>query len=336
MFLDWMGVAATFVLAAGCAFGLTALVVKIARARGWTDRPGQVSSHVTPTPTRGGVAVVLLSSAAAIALNLPVDGAWPLWVWLSGLWSLAIVGFVDDVHPLAVTPRLVVHFFAAGLGLFALGYGDAPAWIGVLMLLALVWCVNFFNFMDGLDGMLASNTALICLAAAAFCYQSGMHSQAFFWLVVAAVTLGFLALNWAPAKIFLGDTGSGPIGFLIGTGLTHSVASGAFSAYVAIILLSPLLCDATVTLIRRIWWGENWYQGHRTHAYQILSRRWASHQRVVLAWVVGTTVWVLPGAVLAQANATMAPVISVAVLAVNCAVVFWLGAGLAEPRSEVN
>jgi Fuc2NAc and GlcNAc transferase len=196
--------------------------------------------------------------------------------------------------------------------------------------------VNFFNFMDGLDGMLASNTTLICLAAAAFCYQSGMHSHALFWLVVAAVSLGFLALNWAPAKIFLGDTGSGPIGFLIGTGLIHSVASGAFSAFVAIILLSPLLCDATVTLARRVWRGENWYQGHRTHAYQILSRRWASHGRVVIAWALAILAWVLPGAALADANASLAPLISVIVLAVNCGVVFWLGAGLADPKSEVN
>jgi Fuc2NAc and GlcNAc transferase len=279
--------------------------------------------------------IVLLVSCAALAIGFPLELGLTLWAWLAGLWSLALVGFIDDVHPLSVTSRLLVHFLASGLGLFALGYADAPTWIGILMLLSLVWCVNFFNFMDGLDGMLASNTALIAGAASALCYHSGLPLQSLFWAAVAGMALGFLAFNWAPAKIFLGDTGSGPIGFLVGTGLIASSNSGAFSPFVAIILLSPLLCDATVTLLRRIWRGENWYQGHRTHAYQILSRRWASHRRVVIAWAAASALWVLPGAALAHFYTSMAAVIAGVVLAVNCVLVFWLGAGIAEPKSEV-
>lgn len=309
---------------------MSAIIVRLARSRGWTDRPGLVSSHQFPTPTRGGIVLVFLSTVAAIVWGFPqaIDQSFG-WTWFAGLWSLAVVGFVDDVRPLPVAPRLAVHFGAAVLAVLSMGLTNLPVWALAGLVLGFVWCVNFFNFMDGIDGMLASNGALIGLCAALLSFHAGAASVGFFWIVIAGILLGFLTQNWAPAKIFLGDTGSGPVGFLVATGLVYSASLGAISPMVGVILISPLLCDASVTLARRVWQGQRWYQGHRTHAYQILSRRWG-HARVVWVWLAAWAVWVVPCAVFAQLIPASGPVLAALVVAVNCALMLRLGAGLAD------
>ena len=313
---------------------MSAIVVRLARSQGWTDRPGLISSHQFPTPTRGGIVFVVLSTLAAIvwAFPQPSDSNY-VWGWFVGLWSLAVVGFVDDVRPLPVAPRLAVHFVAAVLAVLSMSLTALPLWALAGLVVWFVWCVNFFNFMDGIDGMLASNGALICLCAALLSFLAGAASVAFFWIVIAGILLGFLTQNWAPAKIFLGDTGSGPIGFLVATGLVYCASVGIIAPMLGLILLSPLLCDASVTLVRRVWRGERWYQGHRTHAYQILSRRWG-HSKVVLAWLAAWAAWVVPSALVAQSRPELAPVIAGIVVTVNCMAMFWLGAGLADAGSD--
>ena len=147
------------------------------------------------------------------------------------------------------------------------------------------------------------------------------------WLALAGAAAGFLFWNRPPARIFMGDAGSGFIGFLVGLMLVWSVARREFSVWTAIILVAPFVADASVTLLRRIVAGEPWYRPHVSHAYQHLARRWGSHGRVVLAFGAVNVALVLPAAWWAESRPDFAPVLAVALLAVLSVVAFVAGAG---------
>ncbi|MEN8141591.1 MAG: glycosyltransferase family 4 protein, partial [Thermodesulfobacteriota bacterium] len=268
------------------------------------DHPNDRSSHVTPTPSGGGVAVVAVFFAGLFFawqrgyLALPA-----LLVFLPSV-LVALVGFIDDHHPLPARYRFLVQIVAAVLVVVALPRLPHPiAHLGavgkMLVVLGLVWLLNLYNFMDGIDGLAGQQTITVAGGAALIIWlHGGGQSEMFLPLLLAAATLGFLIWNWPPARIFMGDAGSGFLGFSLGVLALLTSVSGAINLWSWLILMAVFISDATLTLARRVMRGQKFYQAHRSHAYQVLSRRWGSHARVTLAVISVNIFWCLPWAIL--------------------------------------
>ncbi|MGO4323121.1 MraY family glycosyltransferase [Pseudomonas sp. KB_12] len=284
---------------------MTAGLRRYALARSIIDIPNARSSHSIPTPRGGGVAIVV-----AFLLTLPLLGQLGLvpphyLIALGGAGALvAIVGFMDDHGHIAARWRLLGHFSAA---IWALAWleGLAPlnlfgvsvdlSWIGhALAVFYLVWVLNLYNFMDGIDGIASVEAVSACLGASALYLLSGFTDLIWPPLILAAAVLGFLFWNFPPAKIFMGDAGSGFLGIALGIMSLQAawVSPALFWAW--LILLGVFIVDATVTLTRRFLRGDKVYEAHRSHAYQFASRCYGRHRPVTLAVAAINVLWLFP------------------------------------------
>ena len=220
--------------------------------------------------------------------------------------SIAIVGIIDDYHNVRVGPRLLIHFAAVVWaicwlgGMNSLNLGGLIVNLGivgaVLEVCCLVWFVNLYNFMDGTDG-LASLEAIFIAGGAAlvafFFRDADAHIASPLLLLIATVT-GFLIWNWPPASIFMGDVGSGFLGYTLGVLAAETINKGVLSVWVWLILGGCFFVDATVTLFIRFLHGERVHVAHRSHAYQRLSRYWGNHIGVLLLMLGINVIWLLP------------------------------------------
>jgi Fuc2NAc and GlcNAc transferase len=309
--------AAWLLLAVLMSAALTLLVRRHALSRGVLDHPNARSSHTHPTPRGGGMSIVIVVSiAAALFIYRDMSDALP-WAILSGGLAVAVVGYLDDRSSLPVRVRMIVHVASAGLAVFLLDgmppiqWGAAVVHLGfwgdVLAVFAIVWMLNLFNFMDGIDGIAASEAAFVAAAGAGLCWLVGIHSPTSATAAaVAAASLGFLLWNWPPAKIFMGDVGSGYLGYVIGVLALATAREDPAALWTWVILGGVFLVDATVTLARRTARGERVYEAHRSHAYQWLARRWSSHKRVTLSVTAVNVLWLLPCAYFAALRPQLA------------------------------
>lgn len=239
------------------------------------DVPNARSLHAAPIPRVGGLVVMAVALGGWAMLSLPVaEFAIP---------ALLLCGFsyLDDRKGLPVLARLGAQILAAALFLFAVRPASDLAML-VIFVLGLVWLTNLYNFMDGMDG-LAAGMALIgfgMLGAGAL-QSAGAFATACF--CVAAAAAGFLVFNWHPAKVFLGDAGSIPLGFLAGAMGLQGWRDGLWPLWFPLLVFSPFVVDATATLLRRMLRGERVWLAHREHYYQRLVRMGWSHRRTALA-----------------------------------------------------
>lgn len=304
-FQTWVPFAA-FVVSAG----LTGVLRAFALRWGVLDLPNARGSHSVPTPRGGGVAIVVASLGSALVLWWATGSAYALALLSCGL-PVALVGLVDDLRGLSARTRLSVHALACA-GAAAL-LGSLPALsVGAALLpggflascvgvTAVVWFLNLFNFMDGIDGIAATEAITVTVSAAVLLWLTGGPSADLpVLLAVAAAAAGFLVWNWPPAKIFMGDAGSGFTGFALAIGAWATIVAGRSSVWVWLILTAAFSVDATVTLWRRWRRGANPAVAHRSHAYQRLSRRYGSHRRVTLGVAAVNLGWLLPLAYWAQ------------------------------------
>ena len=264
---------------------------------GMIDRPNERSSHSRPTLRGGGVAVILSLWMAWVVYLLVAprtDASAAVTVVLMLMLALSLLSLADDRHGLKVRTRIVAHGVAAAIAVYWLPIlplsGFLPSWgSGLLSWIALVAFLNFFNFMDGINGItgvesvtLGAGVALVAGVA------SGPALVILPGLLVAGVALGFLRWNWGNARIFLGDSGSVPLGFLLGW-LLLALIGAEFSAMAvsAVILPAYYLADAGVTLLRRIFRGEKFWKAHREHFYQKAVQGGRSHAEVASGILVG-------------------------------------------------
>ncbi len=305
MWIEAVIVAGTFVATAA----MTGGVRRLALANQMLDIPNERSSHARPTPRGGGLAIVVASIAAFLLLWAAglMDGRLLL-VLVGPAALVAVVGWIDDRRPMSASVRLLTHVIAAAIAVAVLD-GVPPVqfgatvvdlgWLGhAIGVIALVWTLNLFNFMDGIDG-LAATEAVFVTAGGAFLlaafHGSGVSTPA---LIIAAGCSGFLLWNWPPARIFMGDVGSGFIGFVIAVLALAGARDEASAPFIWLTLGGVFFVDATVTLLRRLARGQRPHTAHRTHAYQRLARRWRSHRRVTLAVLAVDVLWLLPVALL--------------------------------------
>ena len=279
-----LAVAAICALATGFATGA---VLRMLRRRAILDHPNERSSHSVATPRGGGIAVIGVAALAWAALAVRAGDPLPLIVLALAL-GLAALSWFDDLTGLPVALRFGAHIAAVTLGLATLPedarvlQGLLPFWADrAFALLAWVWFLNLFNFMDGIDGISGAETAGIGAGLALVALVAGgLAAPALLAAALAGAALGFLWWNWHPARIFLGDVGSVPLGYLLGWLLLQVAAAGLWAA--ALLLPLYYLADATVTLARRARRGERIWQPHRSHFYQQAARRLGSHAAVVI------------------------------------------------------
>jgi Fuc2NAc and GlcNAc transferase len=194
-----------------------------------------------------------------------------------------------------------------------------------------VWTLNLCNFMDGIDGIAASEAVFIsCAGALLGLVGGGSHEVGAVALVLALASGGFLCWNWPPAKVFLGDVGSGYLGYVVAVCALAAGRTNPVALWVWLILGGAFFVDATVTLIRRVLRGERVYEAHRSHAYQRLARRWRSHGKVTVALLIVNVLWLSPWAVLAAALPRDAFAAVLAALAPLVVLTVAGGAGRAE------
>ena len=287
-------------------FVLTLLIQKSALKTNRLDIPNERSSHTSPTPRGAGLAVVVafLLGLVALLVDKSISDDVFLAIALPGL-IVAIIGLLDDRGRLTSAKwRLVGHFVCALLAVWLVGglpelpLANATIDFGlagdITAVVYLVWMLNLFNFMDGIDLITGVQTVTTSAGVAMLLLAS---NESDFWKVFVVITasiLGFLFFNLPPAKIFLGDVGSGFIGFITAVISLAIAKDEPLVAWAMIILLGVFVTDATVTLLRRLLSREHVYVAHRTHAYQHLSKKLNRHLPVSLGVGAINLLFLLP------------------------------------------
>lgn len=272
----------------------TGAALAYARRRGLLDQPGKRRSHTQPTPRGGGIGIVAAIVLAGVSAWCVLDGALP-WVQPGALaaavLAVALIGWRDDHTPLPVLPRLLVHVGAALLvaaaALAPLAERDPKLWwILVPLVPVLIGFINAHNFMDGIDGILAQQGLFVMLGYGVLSAWPGDVGLGSLAVATAAGCLGFLCFNWPPAKIFMGDVGSGALGLVICAVAAFLVQRHPAMFWACAILPSAFLVDSGLTLARRMLAGQRWYTPHRQHLYQWLVRVNWSHARTDVAYMI--------------------------------------------------
>jgi len=322
---------------------LTGVVRRAAARRGLLDMPNTRSSHVIPTPRGGGIAIVIITLAAACAQVLLEGGRIPVAVaWIAGGGLVAGIGFLDDLKGVSAMVRAGVQALAAIVLLSAV---DLPVVLGlpqsslgtvaflwVAGALAVMWSINLFNFMDGIDGLASAQCVFVVVAATLLTgVGNGLGSSLVPCIAMAGACVGFLIWNAPPAKIFMGDVGSGFIGFGLIAGALTTGGKGPVSFWTWLVLNGLFSSDATVTLLVRLMRGQRIYEAHRLHVYQRLARRWSSHGRVTAAYMSINLIWCLPWAIATTQFPGNAPVLALAALLPLCMVAVAARAGQTDP-----
>lgn len=254
------------------------------------DLPNERSNHHMPTPRGGGIAIIstiILGWLGVLWLNIPVPSSLIIAAIISGL-LLAIISLKDDIHPVSPKWRLCVQLVAVSLTLLILPkscllfQGMLPFFLDrLLTLFAWIWFINLYNFMDGIDGISASQTFCITLAISMLAaYGIVSTSLAFLAIIIAGAALGFLFWNWQPAKLFMGDIGSIPLGYYVGFLLLLTAYEGYW--YISLIISSYYLADSSLTLLKRVIRGKSPFKAHSEHFYQKAVKKGWSHQKIVL------------------------------------------------------
>jgi len=259
------------------------------------DHPNDRSLHTHPTPRTGGVAILAAVLAGGAGIVFVTGAKETVFGWLLiALGTVAIVSYMDDRKHLAPGTRIVAHVSAAailvqggffiGSEIWPGGYESLPTVAVVaISVLYIVWMLNLYNFMDGMDGFAGGMTVIGFGFFAALGWRADHMLFSSLSMVVAAACAGFLLFNFPPARIFMGDTGSSTLGLLAAAFSLWGAQERIFPFWAALLIFSPFIVDATVTLLRRVARRERIWEAHKTHYYQRLVQLGWGHRRTVLS-----------------------------------------------------
>ena len=273
--------------------------------------------HEHPIPRGGGLIFSLIF--VLIIFGLGTDSIISIDLMLAlgvGGGLAAIFGFADDVINIRASVKLIIQFCLAAWILICFDGGPLqtfqwlPVWLSwSVSLFMLLWMINLYNFIDGVDGMASSGAIYICIVITFILY---ITDGPFFLIVVfsllAACCLGFLFYNWPPASVFMGDSGSVFLGYCFGALIVYTTMSNDISFWTWLIVLGYFVSDTTTTTILRLLTVKRWYGEHRSHAYQNLARIWDSHLKVTGGILSYNLLWLSPLAVWSSLNAEQAPI----------------------------
>ncbi|MGJ7514100.1 MraY family glycosyltransferase [Pseudomonas baetica] len=313
---------------------------RYALSKSLMDIPNERSAHSVPTPRGGGVAIVLsFLLALPVLAELDLLRTAALYGLLGSALLIALIGFADDHGHIAARWRLLGHFISAAWALFWLN-GLAPIelfdtaidlrWFGhLLALIYLVWMLNLYNFMDGIDGLASAEAISSCLGMCLVYWFSENVDLVWAPLILGAAVVGFLWWNFPPARIFMGDAGSGFLGLVLGVFSLDAAWQKPELLWSWIILLGVFIVDATWTLACRLVRGDRVYQAHSSHGYQHAARR-LGHKKVTLIVVAINIGFLLPVSILVALS--LLDVVGGLLIAFVplIFIVYWLGAGKAK------
>ncbi|MEX2130357.1 MAG: glycosyltransferase family 4 protein [Pseudohongiellaceae bacterium] len=326
---DWAWLALVFL--ASCS--LTWLVRQLATHNKVMDLPVARSAHQRPVPVGGGLAFIACFYLFASFSFLQQVFPFQVYMALLGGLAVAALGLLDDIYRLGVRLRLAIQFAVAIWTVLWLGppagiqvadwFLDIPWLIGILSVFAMVWLINLYNFMDGIDGLAGSEACFVTLVTYMIAINSSDQVTTQMSAVICVSVAGFLVFNWPPAKIFMGDAGSGFIGYILGAMALISMQNASITLWTWLLLLAVFVVDATVTLFRRVKSRQKWSMSHNTHAYQHATRKYHSHRTVTLSVLLINVFWLAPLALYATAYPrlgvylTLLAVIPLALLAIH-------------------
>lgn len=273
------------------------------------DKPNARSLHKTPIPRTGGLGL-LLGIAVSWLIIIP-RLSWSLWL---ALVLIVMVSLIDDLRGLHAGVRLIAHLFAATLAALTLLPSDSAPWLTAAVILGIGWMTNLYNFMDGSDGLAGGMTLIGFGAYAAAAWQAGSIQFALLNLAVALAAGGFLLHNFHPARIFMGDTGAVTLGFLAATLGIIGFLRYDWTWWFPLLVFSPFIADATITLVRRALSRKRIWEAHRDHYYQRLVRLGLGHRGTALAeyalmvTCASVALWALP-----QQTSTQMPLLAATV-----------------------
>lgn len=292
---------------------LTGAVRQYALRSQLVDIPNDRSSHTTITPSGGGLAITLVFLLGIIVLAITHEIDISLAIgFIGGGCMLAVVGYIDDRRSISPMTRIVVH--AAGTVWLLVFIQGKPTirldglWLEVdwliypLEIVGVIWCINLFNFMDGIDGLAGGQALFVGLAGGALFLIADYKEFGRLPWIMAAASAGFVAWNRPPARIFMGDVGSGFLGFVIAGLVVTSIHHTNIPLMCWFILMGVFVVDSTATLLRRFLRGEKWYDAHRSHAYQHATQKYKSHLHVTLSVMFINVFWLLPLSIVAWLN----------------------------------
>jgi UDP-N-acetylmuramyl pentapeptide phosphotransferase/UDP-N-acetylglucosamine-1-phosphate transferase len=260
---------------------LLLLLLRTGLAERVLDRPNARSLHAHPIPRVGGLAILLAIFISATSLG-------NFGVRFILLLPLVAVSLLDDVRGLSIAPRIATHLVVAVVAVASFWplLGDVPLWAWLAGSAALVWSTNLYNFMDGSDGLAGGMTVFGFFFLALAAMQGGDSDLAAYCLSFAAAALAFLVFNFYPARIFMGDAGAAPIGFAAAFAGIEGSVKDLWPWWYPVLVFSPFVLDASITLLRRLLRGERFWQAHREHYYQRLIRLGWGHRRTALAYYI--------------------------------------------------
>lgn len=309
------------VIAAITSFAIALLIRHRAAGLGLIATPNARSSHTVPTPSGGGIGIVAGGSIGVLVTAW--SAPWPALVVAALAVLVAGIGLADDRNPLPAAWRLVAQLVLVTLLVAvaspelvagAIAPGAPVLVVAVLLVLAITYWLNIFNFMDGIDGIATLQAAFMLGGAILLSLLGGADaaSGTIWWFAaIAAASLGFAVVNFPPARIFMGDAGSTYLGFMLGAAGLLTIGAGWMSLWQWLILGALFIADPTITLVRRLLRREPVFEAHRLHAYQHLSRRWGGHRPVTLLYLGINIFLLLPLAAAAGALPEFAPVITI-------------------------
>jgi len=263
-------------------YAVTGWIRRYCLARGIVDIPNQRSSHSRIVARGGGVGFsglfLLVILGLGIAGVVPGRAATGL---VGGGFVIAVTGWVDDRSGLTQVTRIILHLAAAAWAVAWIGpvpaiFSGSTMWLWLTQVagvIAFAWMINLYNFMDGTDGIAGVEAVTVALASGFLCMMAGVAVTGQVYWILASAVAGFLLWNWPPAKIFMGDAGSGFLGFAFAAMVLWASVENIHLFWPCVILLSLFVVDATTTLLRRMLKGERWYEPHKSHAYQKIARR---------------------------------------------------------------
>ena len=303
------------------------------------DTPGYRHAHRSETATGGGVVFILMFVLTIFISNeksLDSEGFEVLLLALPGLVLVALVGFVDDIWPLDWRYRLFAHTAASGyvlyaLGIDVLGVEDPESQLRLLTNLSavfgLVWLLNLYNFMDGIDGIAGTETVFVLSSASMIAWINFGFVDVFL-LFFLSILVGWLVINLPVARLFMGDAGSGFLGLLIGVVILSELH---VSLCTYLILLAWFVVDASLTLATRLIRGQRFQDPHSQHAYQHLNRALGTWRTLMVVQLVNF-LWLLPLAICAMKNPGIEIYLLIFTILIMLPVFHWMGAGLESPR----
>lgn len=312
-----MGIGQVQVVSASLLFGLIALLAWLLTRTaihwvvrlGMQDIPGERSSHVVPTPRGGGIVIcgLLLTASAIGSATVSKSNRWFL-ASLCGGGLVSLIGWVDDRSSVSARVRFSIHLLAAlvvvavawpQLSISVLpGIGLSGFLAAGFVALFITWMINLYNFMDGIDGLASGQACTVALGISIIAYRHANMSLAMFALLLSSVSFGFLLVNWHPARVFMGDVGSGFIGYLFGLLAVWGELEQSVPFCSVLVLMAYFIVDATWTMLRRATRGERVWHAHRDHAYQHAARSGLSHAQVSGAVICLNLIVLLPAAII--------------------------------------